>query len=95
MATAQIAVAVVRSPIIRTAIAAAMLDRTGYLTREAPLINRILALLGQTVCRTGATITVDGIEMGVAPSSAPSCSLPVGSDAMDGLVMPRTRGGQR
>jgi len=31
-----------------------------------PLIKRILALPGQTVCRTGLTITVDGIDMGVA-----------------------------
>jgi type IV secretory pathway protease TraF len=31
-----------------------------------PLIKRILALPGQTVCRTGPTIAVDSIEMGVA-----------------------------
>ena len=31
-----------------------------------PLIKRILALPGQTVCRTGLTITVDGIDMGAA-----------------------------
>jgi len=38
----------------------------GYLPRGVPLIKRILALPRQTVCRTGLTITVDGIDMGVA-----------------------------
>ena len=38
----------------------------GYLPRGVPLIKRILALPGQTVCRTGLTITVDGIDMGAA-----------------------------
>jgi conjugative transfer signal peptidase TraF len=38
----------------------------GYLPRGVPLIKRILALSGQTVCRTDAAITVDGIEMGAA-----------------------------
>jgi conjugative transfer signal peptidase TraF len=38
----------------------------GYLPRGVPLIKRILALSGQTVCRTGLTIAVDGIEMGAA-----------------------------
>src|SRR5262249_58092935 len=38
----------------------------GYLPREVPLIKRILALAGQTVCRTGPTIAVDGLEMGAA-----------------------------
>ena len=37
-----------------------------YLPRDVPLIKRILALPGQTVCRTGPTVAVDGIEMGVA-----------------------------
>jgi conjugative transfer signal peptidase TraF len=45
---------------------AAYLSEAGYLPRGVPLIKRILALPGQTVCRTGLTITVDGIEMGVA-----------------------------
>jgi len=31
-----------------------------------PLITRIPALPGQTVCRTGPTITVDGIDVGTA-----------------------------
>ncbi len=38
----------------------------GYLPRDVPLIKRILALPGQTVCRTGPTIAVDGIEMDAA-----------------------------
>jgi type IV secretory pathway protease TraF len=38
----------------------------GYLARGVPLIKRILALPGQTVCREKLMITVDGIEMGAA-----------------------------
>src|SRR5437899_13056280 len=38
----------------------------GYLPRGVPLIKRILALPGQTVCRKGLAIIVDGIEMGMA-----------------------------
>jgi conjugative transfer signal peptidase TraF len=38
----------------------------GYLPRGVPLIKRILALPGQTVCRTGLTIAVNAIEMGAA-----------------------------
>ena len=38
----------------------------GYLPRDVPLIKRILALSGQTVCRTGPTIAINGIEMGAA-----------------------------
>ena len=45
---------------------AAFLSDSGYLPRGVPLIKRILALPGQTVCRTGLTIAVDGIEMGAA-----------------------------
>ena len=45
---------------------ATLLEGGGYLPRDVPLIKRILALPGQTVCRTGPTIVVDGIEMGVA-----------------------------
>jgi conjugative transfer signal peptidase TraF len=37
-----------------------------YLPRDVPLIKRILAMSGQTVCRIGPTVAVDGIEMGVA-----------------------------
>jgi conjugative transfer signal peptidase TraF len=46
-------------------LATFLADR-GYLPRDVPLIKRILALPGQTVCRAGPTIAVDGIEMGVA-----------------------------
>src|SRR5882757_8650199 len=45
---------------------ATLLGDGGYLPRDVPLIKRILALPGQTVCRTGPTIAVHGIEMGVA-----------------------------
>ena len=42
------------------------LDERHYLPRGAPLLKRILALAGQTVCRSGRTITVDGAVMGEA-----------------------------
>ncbi len=45
---------------------ATLLGDGGYLPRDVPLIKRILALPGQTVCRTGPTIAVDGIQIGVA-----------------------------
>jgi len=45
---------------------ATFLEDGDYLPRDVPLIKRILALPGQTVCRTGPTVAVDGIEMGVA-----------------------------
>ena len=37
-----------------------------YLPRGIPLLKRVLALPGQTVCRDQLTITVDTIEMGAA-----------------------------
>jgi len=37
-----------------------------YLPRGVPLIKRVLALPGQTICRKGPAIIVDGIEMGMA-----------------------------
>jgi type IV secretory pathway protease TraF len=37
-----------------------------YLRRGVPLLKPILALSGQTVCRAGPGITVDGHEEGVA-----------------------------
>ncbi len=40
---------------------ASLLDHGGYLPRGVPLLKRILALSGQTVCRIGSQITVDGI----------------------------------
>lgn len=42
-----------------------MVER-GYISRGVPLLKRVLGLPGQRVCRTGRTITVDGIEMGEA-----------------------------
>jgi conjugative transfer signal peptidase TraF len=46
-------------------LAAYLADR-GYLPRGVPLLKRVLGLPGQEVCRSGRTITVDGIEMGAA-----------------------------
>ncbi len=37
-----------------------------YLPTGVPMLKRVLALPGQTVCRTARTITVDGIAMGEA-----------------------------
>jgi conjugative transfer signal peptidase TraF len=45
---------------------ATFLSQGGYLPRGVPLIKRVLALPGQTVCRKGLAISVDGIEMGAA-----------------------------
>jgi type IV secretory pathway protease TraF len=42
------------------------LAERGYLPRGVPLLKPILALEGQTVCRAGAVITVDGRERGAA-----------------------------
>jgi len=45
---------------------ATFLAERGYLPFGVPLIKRILALPGQSVCRNERTISVDGIEMGTA-----------------------------
>jgi conjugative transfer signal peptidase TraF len=45
---------------------AAFLDLNGYLPIGVPMLKRVLALPGQTVCRTGLTVTVDGIDVGQA-----------------------------
>jgi len=45
---------------------AAFLADGGYLPRGVPLLKRVLALPGQTVCRIGRTITVDSIAVGDA-----------------------------
>jgi len=45
---------------------AAFLGTRGYLARGVPLLKHIAALRGQVVCRTGRTITVDGVTMGRA-----------------------------
>lgn len=46
-------------------LAAFLADR-GYLPRGVPLLKRVAAVPGQTVCRSGAAITVDGIALGNA-----------------------------
>jgi len=45
---------------------ASFLVERGYLPLGVPLIKRILALPGQSVCRREFTISVDGIEIGTA-----------------------------
>ncbi|WP_334446671.1 S26 family signal peptidase [Bradyrhizobium sp. AZCC 1610] len=45
---------------------ASYLDLNGYLPTGVPMLKRVLALPGQTVCRNGSTITVDGIAVGEA-----------------------------
>jgi conjugative transfer signal peptidase TraF len=45
---------------------AAFLDLNGYLPIGLPMLKRVLALPGQTVCRHGLTIAVDGIDVGQA-----------------------------
>lgn len=45
---------------------ASSLAERGYVPLGVPLIKRILGLPGQTVCRNELTISVDGIEMGMA-----------------------------
>ena len=45
---------------------AAFLDLNGYLPIGVPMLKRVLALPGQTVCRNGLTIAVDGIDVGGA-----------------------------
>ncbi len=42
-----------------------LVDR-GYLGRDLPLLKRILAMGGQTVCRNGFEVAVDGIVRGRA-----------------------------
>jgi conjugative transfer signal peptidase TraF len=45
---------------------ATFLDLNGYLPVGIPMLKRVLALPGQTVCRSGRTISVDAIDMGEA-----------------------------
>lgn len=45
------------------------LAERSYLPRGVPLLKRVLALPGQTVCRRNLAITVDGIELGAARES--------------------------
>ena len=43
-------------------LATFLADR-GYLPKGVPLMKRVLAVSGQTVCRTNLTITVDRVEV--------------------------------
>ena len=45
---------------------ASALAQNGYLPRGVPLIKRILALPGQSVCRTELLISVGGVDVGAA-----------------------------
>ncbi len=45
---------------------AAFLDLNSYLPIGVPMLKRVLALPGQTVCRNGLAIAVDGIDVGQA-----------------------------
>lgn len=45
---------------------ATFLSERGYLPRGVPLMKHVAALPGQRVCRSGASITVDGILLGEA-----------------------------
>lgn len=45
---------------------ATFLDLNGYLPAGVPMLKRVLGLPGQTVCRSGLTLSVDGIVMGEA-----------------------------
>ena len=42
------------------------LDQRGYLPRGVPILKHVLALPGQSVCRIGRTITVEGTAVGDA-----------------------------
>jgi len=45
---------------------ATFLDSNGYLPIGVPMLKRVLALPGQTVCREALAVVVDGIERGQA-----------------------------
>jgi len=45
---------------------AGILADGGYLPRGVPLLKQVAALPGQTVCRTGAIVTIDGIDVATA-----------------------------
>src|SRR3981081_4724531 len=47
---------------------ATFLDLNGYLPIGVPMLKRVLALPGQTVCRKGLAISVDAIDVGEALS---------------------------
>jgi conjugative transfer signal peptidase TraF len=45
---------------------ATLLAERGYLPKGVPLLKRVRAVAGQTVCRNGQIITVDGVIRGAA-----------------------------
>jgi conjugative transfer signal peptidase TraF len=45
---------------------ASFLDQRRYLPKSVPLVKRVAALPGQTVCRTDQAIIVDGFAIGAA-----------------------------
>jgi conjugative transfer signal peptidase TraF len=45
---------------------ASFLADGGFLPKNVLLLKHVLALPGQTVCRTGAIVTVDGVDVGEA-----------------------------
>ena len=45
---------------------ATFLDQNDYLPIGVPMLKRVLALPGQTVCRNGLSISVDGVDVGQA-----------------------------
>ncbi|MGV7215367.1 S26 family signal peptidase [Bradyrhizobium sp. UFLA05-112] len=45
---------------------ATFMDLNGYLPIGVPMLKRVIALPGQTVCRNGLVVSVDGIDMGQA-----------------------------
>ena len=45
---------------------ATFLDLNGYLPIGVPMLKRVLALPGQTVCREAVVVVVDGIKIGEA-----------------------------
>jgi len=45
---------------------AGWLDQRGYLPSSAPLIKRVSALHGQTICREGLDVSIDGIVVAQA-----------------------------
>jgi conjugative transfer signal peptidase TraF len=48
---------------------ASFLADGGFLPKGVPLLKHVMALPGQTVCRTGDAVTVDGITVGDARES--------------------------
>ncbi|GLR90305.1 S26 family signal peptidase [Bradyrhizobium iriomotense] len=45
---------------------ASMLAEGGFLPNGLPLLKHVMALPGQTVCRSGDTVTVDHVDVGAA-----------------------------